>query len=151
MKISIVRADPRNFGLFLQASDSYLALLYPAESNHLLDVETLRQPQMQFFSVTVDGVAKGCGGFWAHADYVEIKRMWIDPAARGLGLSKKLMRGIEDGAGKLHFKIARLETGIYQPEALSLYRALGYVECAPFGNYKLDPLSIFMEKTLAVD
>jgi putative acetyltransferase len=45
--------------------------------------------------------------------------------------------------------LARLETGIRQPEALGLYRRLGYVERAPFGAYVEDPLSLFMEKRLS--
>ncbi len=44
--------------------------------------------------------------------------------------------------------LARLETGIAQPEALGLYRAMGYYERAPFGAYLTDPLSVFMEKRL---
>jgi putative acetyltransferase len=146
--IEIKRADPRDFIAFLQASDDYAASLYPAESNHMLDVETLLRPQMNFFGVRVDGEVKGCGGFWTHDDCIEIKRVWIDPSARGLGLSRKLMTVLENEARALGFKIARLETGISQPEALGLYRALGYVERSPFGNYKLDPLSVFMEKAL---
>jgi putative acetyltransferase len=59
-----------------------------------------------------------------------------------------LMTVLEDEARVLGFKFARLETGISQPEALGLYRALGYADRAPFGDYKLDPLSVFMEKTL---
>jgi putative acetyltransferase len=146
--IEIKRADPRDFVSFLQASDDYAASLYPAESNHMLDVETLLRPQMNFFGISVDGVIKGCGGFWAHQDYVEIKRVWIDPSARRFGLSRKLMTVLEDEARVLGFKFARLETGISQPEALGLYRALGYADRAPFGEYKLDPLSVFMEKAL---
>jgi putative acetyltransferase len=148
--IEIKSVDPRGaeYVSLLQASDDYAASLYPAESNHMLDVETLLRPQMNFFSVVVDGTVRGCGGFWAHADYVEIKRVWIDPSARGLGLSRKLMTVLEGEARALGFKIARLETGISQPEALGLYRALGYMERGPFGDYKLDPLSVFMEKTL---
>jgi putative acetyltransferase len=148
--IEIKRADPRGaeYLRLLQASDDYAASLYPAESNHMLDVEKLLRPQMNFFGVSVGGVVKGCGGFWAHEDYVEIKRVWIDPSARGLGLSRKLMTALEDEARVLGFKFARLETGISQSEALGLYRALGYEDRAPFGDYKLDPLSVFMEKTL---
>jgi putative acetyltransferase len=147
--IEIKRADPRDFLSFLNASDALMASLYPAESNHLLDVETLLRPQMNFFGVYVDGIAKGCGGFWAHEDYVEIKRVWVEPSARGLGVSKKLMLKLEDDARAAGFRLARLETGVSQPEALGLYRAIGYVECEPFGDYKLDPLSIFMQKSLA--
>ena len=146
--IEIKRADPRDFVLMLQASDNYAAALYPAESNHMLDMETLLRPQMNFFAVSVNHVARGCGGFWAYADYVEIKRVWIDASARGLGLSKKLMLALEDAARAADFQIARLETGILQPEALGLYNAIGYVERGPFGDYKVDPLSVFMEKTL---
>lgn len=148
MSIDFKRANPCDYVSFLRASDEYMAALYPAESNHMLDVETLLRPQMNFFGLWVDGVAKGCGGFWAHQDYVEIKRVYIDPSARGLGLSRELMMVLEDEARAMGFKIARLETGISQPEALGLYRALGYMERGPFGDYKLDPLSVFMEKAL---
>jgi putative acetyltransferase len=43
-------------------------------------------------------------------------------------------------------RLYRLETGIKQPEALGLYRKLGYRERPPFGSYRADPLSVFMEK-----
>ena len=148
MQIEIRRANPLDYVSFLQASDDYAASLYPAESNHMLDVETLLSTQMHFFGVAVDGVAMGCGGFLAHEDYVEIKRIYIDPAARGMGLSKKLMNALEDEALAKGYKMARLETGIHQPEALGLYKAIGYQFCQPFGDYQLDPLSVFMEKTL---
>ena len=46
--------------------------------------------------------------------------------------------------------LARLETGIRQPEALGLYRRLGYLERGRFGAYLEDPLSVFMEKRLGV-
>lgn len=146
--ISIARADPRDFARLLEASDAYMATLYPAESNHMLDVETLCQPQMHFFGAFVDGSAKGCGGFWAHQDYVEIKRVFVDPSARGAGLSKALMQVLEDEARGLGFRIARLETGISQPEALGLYEKLGYKYREPFGDYVSDPFSVFMEKVL---
>ncbi len=146
--IEIKPADPRDFVALLVASDAYMTSLYPAESNHLLDVETLRKPQMHFFGATDDGVAQGCGGYWTHSDYVEIKRVWVEPSARGLGLSKKIMLALEHDARLNGFKFARLETGISQPEALGLYKTLGYLECGPFGDYKPDPLSVFMEKML---
>jgi putative acetyltransferase len=146
--IEIKRADPRDFVGLLEASDALMASLYPAESNHMLDIETLLRPQMNFFGAYVDGVARGCGGFWAHADYVEIKRVFIEPGARGFGLSKALMAALEDAALGAGFKMARLETGVSQPEAIGLYRSKGYEECGPFGDYKMDPLSLFMEKNL---
>jgi putative acetyltransferase len=59
------------------------------------------------------------------------------------------MNHLEAEARRLGVSVLRLETGISQPEALALYRRRGYVERAPFGAYRLDPLSLFMEKTLS--
>ena len=58
------------------------------------------------------------------------------------------MAALERHAAAHGALVARLETGIYQPEALALYRALGYRERPPFADYRLDPLSVFMEKRL---
>ena len=91
----------------------------------------------------------GCGGCWLHGDYAEIKRVYVSPRARGLGLAKKLMDRIEAEARMTGRMIARLETGIHQPEALGLYRRLGYADRGPFGDYTEDPNSVFMEKLLA--
>ncbi len=151
MNVVIARADPRQPRVrrLIEELDGYQLLLYPAESNHLLDIETLVQPQMRFFSAAVNGNVLGCGGIWLHEDYAEVKRVYVCPAARGLGLAKQIMARLEDEARAAGMTIARLETGIYQSEALGLYRALGYADRGPFGGYPSgDPMSVFMEKRL---
>ncbi len=153
-RILVEVADPRQASVrvLIEELDRLQLSLYPAESNHLLDIETLAEPQMRFFAARVDGEVLGCGGIWLHEDYVEIKRVYVSPRARGLGLAKKIMTRLEDVARAEGFSIARLETGIYQPEALGLYRALGYVDRGPFGDYPADdPNSVFMEKALVND
>lgn len=150
--VVIERADPREPSVraLIDELDAYQLSLYPAESNHLLDIETLVQPQMLFYSASVDGEALGIGGCWLHEDYAEIKRVYVSPRARGLGLAKTLMDHIEAQARAAGMTHARLETGIHQPEAIGLYRKFGYVECASFGDYPAnDPNSVFMEKPLA--
>ena len=79
-----------------------------------------------------------------------MKRVYVRPAARGLGLARQIMARIEEEARREGRLLARLEAGIHQPEALGLYRALGYVDRGPFGDYPVDdPNSVFMEKSLA--
>ena len=58
------------------------------------------------------------------------------------------MAWIESEIVEQGIQCARLEMGIYQPEADALYRSLGYREIPPFGDYLVDPLSQFLEKSL---
>lgn len=129
--------------------DAYQAALYPAESNHLLSVDALTAPGVQVFVARREGEALGCGALRIDADgYGEVKRMFVLPRARGLSLGRRLLERIEAEARREGLACLRLETGIHQPEALGLYRAAGFVERGPFGDYAPDPLSVFMEKSL---
>lgn len=61
-----------------------------------------------------------------------------------------IMEYLETELHNRGINLLRLETGIKQPEALGLYRKLGYRERGPFGAYSNDPLSVFMEKRLSM-
>jgi putative acetyltransferase len=151
VEIAFQKVDPREAKVrqLIEELDAYMAQLYPSESNYGLDIEALTQPEMRFFSVTVDGEVLGCGGFWLHDDYAEVKRVYIHPKSRGLGLGRKIMAHLEAEIVREDRHIARLETGVSQPEALGLYRALGYADRRPFGDYpEGDPFCVFMEKAL---
>ncbi len=151
VEIAFQKVDPREAKVrqLIEELDAYMAQLYPSESNYGLDIATLAQPEMRFFSVTVDGEVLGCGGFWLHDDYAEVKRVYIHPKSRGLGLGRKIMAHLEAEIVREGRHIARLETGTSQPEALGLYRAIGYVDRGPFGDYpEGDPFCVFMEKAL---
>lgn len=133
----------------LETLDAYQSALYPAESNHLLDVEALAAPGIRFFVARRDGRAVGCGALRIDAaGYGELKRMFVSPEARGLKLGRRILDRIEEEARREGLAWLRLETGIHQPEALGLYRSAGYAERGVFGEYKPDPLSVFMEKSL---
>lgn len=134
-------------------SEALMSALYPSESNHFEPADGLRAPHGVFWGLWLGEVLAGCGGvkFHAPADepaYGEIKRLFVLESARGRGAAKQLMARLEAELLQRGLRVARLETGIYQPEALGLYRRLGYVERAPFGGYAPDPLSVFFEKVL---
>jgi putative acetyltransferase len=134
----------------LDAGAAYAASLYPAESNHILDVEALRRPNVAFLMSRIDGRAVGCGAVVDHhAEYGEVKRLYVAPEARGRGVGARLLEMLEATARHRGLSLMRLETGTKQPEALALYRRMGYREIPSFGEYQPDPLSIFMEKRLA--
>jgi putative acetyltransferase len=151
MPVTIAKEAPRQPDVIrlLHLSDAYMASLYPAESNHLLDVSALEKPGVHFFVARHEGRVVGCGSLVEAGDgTAEIKRMFVDPESRGLSLGKKLMAALEEQAKTLDLAAIRLETGISQPEAIGLYRKAGFVEIEPFPPYKPDPLSMFMEKII---
>ncbi|WP_440410864.1 GNAT family N-acetyltransferase [Neorhizobium petrolearium] len=152
MTVTIALEPPRQAGVLrlLELSDAYAASLYPAESNHMVDISSLEGSGVSFFVARKDDAILGCCALVEASDgSAEIKRMFVDEAARGLKLGKRLMDAILERAVERGMSIIRLETGIYQPQAIGLYRAYGFVEIGPFGDYKRDPLSIFMEKRLS--
>jgi len=129
--------------------DAYCAALYPAESNHLMDIDALMQGDVLFLVARdVDGSAVGCAALVNREGYGEVKRMFVDEARRGLGTGRQLLEHIGMFAAMSGLRTLRLETGIHQPEAIALYERAGFTRCEPFGDYQPDPLSLFMEKHL---
>ena len=105
---------------------------------------------MAFFVTRRDGIPAGCGGvhFFGN-EYGELKRMFVRPHFRGLGLAKLMLEHLEDHTRQYNIPLLRLETGIHQREAISLYQRMGYQSCPPFGEYTASPLNVFFEKKLA--
>lgn len=81
--------------------------------------------------------------------YGEVKRMFVRPDARGLGLGKAILDRLAKCARQRGVGLLRLETGIYQVEAIGLYERWGFVRRAPFGAYREDPNTIFFEKQVS--
>lgn len=154
MRVHVSSLDPHDAAAapLLAQSDAYMASLYPAESNHMESPAGLAQPHVLFLGAWLDGTLAGCGAVKRMHDtdgrYGEIKRMFVPPAFRGRGIARLLMNRLESHLREQGIALARLETGICQPEATSLYRSLGYVERGPFGVYPPDRYSVFMEKPL---
>lgn len=133
----------------LAASEAYAVALYPMESNHFLDLAALRQPDVAFYVARLDGAAVGIGALVRQEDGSgELKRIFVDAAARGRGIARRILGALEDRARAEKLTRLRLETGTKSDPALALYRAEGYREIGPFGAYGPDPLSVFMEKRL---
>lgn len=151
MSVLIQEEPPRQPEVeeLLQQSDRYAAALYPAESNHMVDLATLEGDTVSFFVARLDGQAVGCCALLVAGDGTgEIKRLFVEARARGKQAGRALLTRVEARAVERGLAVLRLETGIHQPEAIGLYRAFGYREIPPFGPYGPDPLSLSMEKRL---
>lgn len=132
----------------LKGSDAALRAVYSEDECFTLDPEELDIPAVFFIVARLDGVAVGCVAMLKCGDYVEVKRLFVSPDGRGHGIGRALMENFHLRAEAIDITTVRLETGDKLPEAVKLYRSLGYVEIGPFGEYEDVPASLFMEKTL---
>jgi GNAT superfamily N-acetyltransferase/DNA-binding MarR family transcriptional regulator len=77
----------------------------------------------------------GCGALKLHGEGpAEIKRMWVDPDSRGLGVGRRLLESLEALARENGARVLHLETNRTLREAIDLYRRAGFVEVAPFND-----------------
>lgn len=136
-------------------SEAYAASLYPPEDRHMVDADFLTGPHVRFLVARWEGKAVGCGALVigdegkAAGGTAEVKRVVVDPAARGRGIGRALMQELETVARREGIRLIQLETGPDSTEALRLYRGCGYRERGPFGSYGPSPHSLFMERELA--
>lgn len=104
-------------------------------------------PRGAFLVALSDGMPIGCVGVKGNSGPIaEIKRLWIAPSARGLGMAKRLMTDAETRAKELGITTLRLDTNSALPEAIRLYQTTGWTEIDRFND---DPYpDHFFEKTL---
>ena len=110
------------------------------------DAADMIAPRGAFLIAFADGLPLGCVGLKGGGDFAEIKRLWVSPAARGLGIGRRLMAAAEARARALGIATLRLDTNSALPEAAALYRRDGWSEIARFND---DPYpDLFFEKRL---
>ena len=149
LKIAVEDPSQPEIVSLLRDGEAYSAKLYPAESNHHLPLNALRAPNVRFLVVRdANGRAVGTGALALNGAWAELKRMWVIPEARGLGVSRIILQALEAHAHSEGVHTLRLETGVENHAALGLYTKAGFRRRDPFGDYRADPLSVFMQKEL---
>lgn len=96
--------------------------------------EELTPPNGYFVVAELHGDGVGCGALKCHAEFGEVKRMWVAPSARGLGIGKRILARLEEIARQQKLQVLRLETNKALAEAQTLYKNSGYREVAPFNS-----------------
>ena len=108
--------------------------------------DSYRPPQGRFLVAWSDDMPVGCVGLRAlDGSTAEVKRLWVDASARGMGLSRRLMAAIEAEARAMGYNRLRLDTNSALTEAIALYRATGWTDIPP---YTTPPADVWMEKPL---
>lgn len=106
-------------------------------------------PDISFTLLLLDGTPVGCVGLQPVSPGLgEIKRMYVDPSARGWGLSRVLLDAVESHARSTGLTRLRLETGPHQHAAIALYTNHGYTTTPPYPPFENEPASLCFAKDL---
>jgi putative acetyltransferase len=119
----------------------------PPESTHVLDLGALRAPDITFWSAWDGASLLGCAALKElDPTHGEVKSMHTAERHRGRGVGVALLRHMVGAARSRSYRRLSLETGSMAAfaSARALYARFGFVVCPPFGNYRLDPNSVFM-------
>jgi len=153
MQITITKEQPDSpdaLKLLGELDEALWLHPYPPQSRHAFTVEKLIREGVAFFVTRIGTQAAACGGLKIFgSDYGEVKRMYVRPVYRGRGLGKAVLNHLAAYAQQQKVNVLRLETGIYQVEAIGLYESWGFQRRPPFGEYSVDPLSVYFEKRIA--
>jgi GNAT superfamily N-acetyltransferase len=119
---------------FAELAGRFEAGFDPAQSISAADGE-LTPPLGLLLIATLHGEPAGCGALKFHPGApAEVKRMWVAPDARGLGLGRRLLEALEAEAARRGVTMLRLETNRTLSEAIGLYRSAGYREVPAFND-----------------
>jgi putative acetyltransferase len=151
LSVSAESFDSPDARRLIAALDGGLSQLYPPEQRFgpNLKAEHLQGGQGAFLVARDGDRAVGCGAIRRlNPTTAELKRMFVEPEYRGLGIGWALLASLEAAARHLGVQRLVLETGIYQEAAIALYRRAGYRQVDCWGEYASSPSSICYEKAL---
>lgn len=153
MPLTITRDDltGRPIRELLEEHLRHMHSLSPPESVHALDLSGLQRPDVTFWTIWDGHDLVGCGALKAlDAHHGEVKSMRTTLARRRTGAGRAMLEHIVAEAKARGYARLSLETGSMDAfaAARTLYASHGFVECAPFGDYREDPNSTFMSLAL---
>jgi GNAT superfamily N-acetyltransferase len=106
-------------------------------------------PGTAFVVARVAGQPIGCGALRRIDETTaEVKRMYVAPDGRRRGIARRILHALEELAAGFSYRTIRLQTGLEQPEAISLYESSGYHRTAAYGYHIGDPRSLCFEKAI---
>jgi GNAT superfamily N-acetyltransferase len=150
-ELAVTRFDEPDVQALTDAQQEEMRGLYGGEADigPTRDAWMFEPPDGAFLAARIEGVAVGCGGICRFDDTrAELKRMYVAPGSRGLGLGRALLEALEAEARRLGYVAVVLETGDRQPEALGLYASAGYERIPCYEPYASRELSLCFEKVL---
>ncbi len=153
MTLTLTRESPLadDLGLLFQRHHDHCHIDTPPESIHMMDRAGLAASDIAFYVLRDAGQPLAMGAVKViEPGHGEIKSMHVLDEARGRGLARGMVDYLIAEAERMGLSRLSLETGAQDSfaAARALYRAAGFVDCAPFIGYREDPMSVFMSRAV---
>jgi GNAT superfamily N-acetyltransferase len=139
-------------------ADYGLDFEFKSERDLFLDVDGLLEPRARLYIAEIDGEPVGIGGLRPlSVDEAEIKRMYVRPSSRGLGVGRAILQRLIDDARALGYREIRLDSVRFMQEAHALYRRFGFVPSSPHKGWEFESrpdlreITVFMRLDLGAD
>ncbi|MDO7905922.1 GNAT family N-acetyltransferase [Paenibacillus sp. JX-17] len=129
--------------------DEELLQRYPTETIYRVDFTDPKVSSMVFAVAFDQELPVGCGGIRRLEDGdVELKRFFVIPSHRRMGVAEGMLKHLEDEARQWECPLIKLETGAQQPDAIAFYSKHGFRAVERFGEYSEDENSLCYAKPL---
>jgi GNAT superfamily N-acetyltransferase len=127
-------------------ADYGIELEFESERDLFLDLDGLREPRARLYVAEIDGEPVGIGGLRPiGAHDAEIKRMYVRPSSRGLGVGQAILQRLIDDARPLGYRTIHLDTALFMHEAHALYRSFGFVPSSPHKGWEFESVPAIHE------
>lgn len=151
--ITLINADPNApeaqtclrayYDLLLEKFSTLTPAMLPLP---LPDADSYRAPKGAFLLAMQGATPLGCASLRPiDLHTAEVKRLWVAPAARGMGIARRLMTALETRAIEIGYTTLKLDSNTNLPQAIALYRSMGWTDTAA---YTQPPADIWLEKPL---
>lgn len=139
MELRVVGLDHPDAVTLVEAVQAEYVRRYGGQDSTPTEPAEFAPPRGVFLVGYLDGVAVASGGWRTldeYPDAVEIKRMYVAPAARGRGHARAVLAELEQLAVRAGRRRVLLETGLAQPESMALYGSSGYARIDGYGYHR---------------
>jgi putative acetyltransferase len=151
--ITVAQEDPRSPDVqrLLSAFGDEVKKRYdsPPADVGIFDPALVAVPRSVFLVARNDGNPVACGALVPmDENCVEVKRMFVAPQQRGLGIATRILDELERFAREFDYDAMRLETGVRQPESIALYGKAGFYRIPNFPPFENDSSAVCFEKRI---
>jgi GNAT superfamily N-acetyltransferase len=127
-------------------ADYGINLEFESERDLFLDLDGLREPRARLYVAEISGEPVGMGGLRPlAADEAEIKRMFVRPSSRGLGIGRAILQRLIDDARTLGYTTIHLDSAPFVHEAHALYRRFGFMPSSPHQGWEFESVPAMHE------